>query len=184
LASGHTGNVVPGNRLWVRIPCPPLTRFAVDLTRWRRFFCAVRLMTMSLSVHVPRPDPRIRRTQSLLWQRRPGLNISGRHLERVSLLARLQCRGIQIRRLMRFDFALHTSSRPCRASSNHHRPDKGRVWLSVPVASLQRQLATPPSPKNLRPGAREPAVKLSPAHRRHVRHRKLRGIRQNRARSS
>ncbi len=24
MASGHTGNVVPGNRLWVRIPCPPL----------------------------------------------------------------------------------------------------------------------------------------------------------------
>ena len=24
MASGDTGNVVPGNRLWVRIPCPPL----------------------------------------------------------------------------------------------------------------------------------------------------------------
>ena len=24
MVSGHTGNVVPGNRLWVRIPCPPL----------------------------------------------------------------------------------------------------------------------------------------------------------------
>ncbi len=23
MVSGHTGNVVPGNRLWVRIPCPP-----------------------------------------------------------------------------------------------------------------------------------------------------------------
>ena len=24
MASGHTGNVVPGNRLRVRLPCPPL----------------------------------------------------------------------------------------------------------------------------------------------------------------
>lgn len=24
MASGHTGNVVPGNRLRVRVPCPPL----------------------------------------------------------------------------------------------------------------------------------------------------------------
>ena len=24
MASGDTGNVVPGNRLWVRVPCPPL----------------------------------------------------------------------------------------------------------------------------------------------------------------
>jgi hypothetical protein len=24
MVSGHTGNVVPGNRLRVRIPCPPL----------------------------------------------------------------------------------------------------------------------------------------------------------------
>ena len=23
MASGHTGNVVPGNRLRVRLPCPP-----------------------------------------------------------------------------------------------------------------------------------------------------------------
>ena len=26
MASGHTGNVVPGNRLRVRIPCPPLQK--------------------------------------------------------------------------------------------------------------------------------------------------------------
>ena len=26
MASGDTGNVVPGNRLWVRVPCPPLGR--------------------------------------------------------------------------------------------------------------------------------------------------------------
>ncbi len=24
MASGLTGNEVPGNRLWVRVPCPPL----------------------------------------------------------------------------------------------------------------------------------------------------------------
>ncbi len=27
MASGHTGNVVPGNRLRVRISCPPLSKF-------------------------------------------------------------------------------------------------------------------------------------------------------------
>lgn len=26
MASGHTGNVVPGNRLRVRVPCPPLVQ--------------------------------------------------------------------------------------------------------------------------------------------------------------
>jgi hypothetical protein len=26
MASGHTGNVVPGNRLRVRVPCPPLVK--------------------------------------------------------------------------------------------------------------------------------------------------------------
>jgi hypothetical protein len=26
MASGHTGNVVPGNRLRVRLPCPPLQK--------------------------------------------------------------------------------------------------------------------------------------------------------------
>ena len=30
MASGHTGNVVPGNRLWVRVPCPPLVEAGVD----------------------------------------------------------------------------------------------------------------------------------------------------------
>ncbi len=25
MVSGHTGNVVPGNRLRVRVPCPPLS---------------------------------------------------------------------------------------------------------------------------------------------------------------
>ena len=29
MASGDTGNVVPGNRLWVRVPCPPLWLHAV-----------------------------------------------------------------------------------------------------------------------------------------------------------
>ena len=32
MASGHTGNVVPGNRLRVRLPCPPLlTGLALDI---------------------------------------------------------------------------------------------------------------------------------------------------------
>jgi hypothetical protein len=35
MVSGHTGNVVPGNRLRVRVPCPPLAQNlslqAVDL---------------------------------------------------------------------------------------------------------------------------------------------------------
>jgi hypothetical protein len=31
MASGDTGNVVPGNRLWVRVPCPPLECFHAAL---------------------------------------------------------------------------------------------------------------------------------------------------------
>ena len=31
MASGHTGNVVPGNRLRVRVPCPPLLDHSVGL---------------------------------------------------------------------------------------------------------------------------------------------------------
>ena len=38
MASGLTRNQVPGNRLRVRIPCPPLLNLAVDVTRWRLFF--------------------------------------------------------------------------------------------------------------------------------------------------
>ena len=35
-----TGNVVPRKGLRVRVPCPPLTKVAVDLTRWRLFIRA------------------------------------------------------------------------------------------------------------------------------------------------
>ena len=37
MASGHTGNVVPGNRLWVRVPCPPLKNNAIDVARRKLF---------------------------------------------------------------------------------------------------------------------------------------------------
>ncbi len=33
MVSGDTGNVVPGNRLRVRLPCPPLNKEAVILNR-------------------------------------------------------------------------------------------------------------------------------------------------------
>ncbi len=36
MASGDTGNVVPGNRLWVRVPCPPLRRSVASACESRR----------------------------------------------------------------------------------------------------------------------------------------------------
>ncbi len=39
MASGHTGNVVPGNRLRVRVPCPPLPNEPRPTRAWL-FFCA------------------------------------------------------------------------------------------------------------------------------------------------
>ncbi len=41
MVSGLIGNEVPGNRLRVRVSCPPLFNEAVDVTRWRLLFCAV-----------------------------------------------------------------------------------------------------------------------------------------------
>jgi len=32
MASGDTGNVVPGNRLWVRAPCPPLENTSLKVS--------------------------------------------------------------------------------------------------------------------------------------------------------
>jgi hypothetical protein len=40
MASGHTGNVVPGNRLWVRVPCPPPATSPRDLKSYADFFVA------------------------------------------------------------------------------------------------------------------------------------------------
>jgi hypothetical protein len=40
MASGHTGNVVPGNRLRVRLPCPPLFTKAVVVKGERLLVCA------------------------------------------------------------------------------------------------------------------------------------------------
>ena len=40
MASGHTGNVVPGNRLRVRVPCPPLWRQAAVAGASRNQFAA------------------------------------------------------------------------------------------------------------------------------------------------
>ena len=37
MASGDTGNVVPGNRLRVRVPCPPLERVKKPV-KTRAFF--------------------------------------------------------------------------------------------------------------------------------------------------
>ena len=48
MASGHTGNVVPGNRLRVRVPCPPLLREAVALRGRRLLFCAVGCLAVAL----------------------------------------------------------------------------------------------------------------------------------------
>lgn len=44
MASGVTGNDVPGNRLRVRVPCPPLYRQAVTLQGWRPLLCAFALL--------------------------------------------------------------------------------------------------------------------------------------------
>ncbi len=49
MASGHTGNVVPGNRLWVRVPCPPLSKEAGALTRRLFLLCAVTIRLVFLS---------------------------------------------------------------------------------------------------------------------------------------
>ena len=52
MASGLTRNQVPGNRLRVRIPCPPLSNIAADVTRWRLFFWDDANMAAFLSAHV------------------------------------------------------------------------------------------------------------------------------------
>jgi hypothetical protein len=41
MASGDTGNVVPGNRLRVRVPCPPLSRDAVIVMGFSLCICGV-----------------------------------------------------------------------------------------------------------------------------------------------
>jgi hypothetical protein len=54
MASGHTGNVVPGNRLWVRVPCPPLLNEAVDVRCLRPVSCDLSVITNFPSVHILR----------------------------------------------------------------------------------------------------------------------------------
>ncbi len=62
MASGDTGNVVPGNRLRVRISCPPLCKYFAHCAfghsvGFARFVGVTRFVTRDLRIDVLRINP-------------------------------------------------------------------------------------------------------------------------------